>query len=220
MRWTTVFWDLDGTLIDPWEGITGAVRYAVAALGHPPLDDAALARFIGPPLLDSFHHATGWDEARCRVAVDYYRVYFRREGIRQQHLYPGIAGLVRDLAGQGVRQVVATSKPTPFAEEIVAGHLLRPYLAEVVGSELDGRRAAKRQVLQAAVDMLGNVDLSRAVMIGDTAADVEAAHAVGCDSVAVRYGYGHWEEMQRQRPTVTVETVAELAHLLIRPPVM
>ncbi len=103
MRWTTVFWDLDGTLIDPWDGITGAVRYAVAALGHPPLDDAALAGFIGPPLLDSFHRATGWDEARCRVAVGHYRVYFRREGIRQQHLYPGIAGLVRDLARHGVR---------------------------------------------------------------------------------------------------------------------
>ncbi len=217
MRWTTVFWDLDGTLIDPWEGITGAVRYAVAALGHPPLDDAALAGFIGPPLLDSFHRATGWDEARCRVAVDHYRVYFRREGIRQQHQYPGIAGLVQDLAGHGVRQVVATSKPTPFAEEIVTGHRLRPYFAEVVGSDLDGRRAAKREVLQAAVDMLGNLDLSRAVMIGDTAADVEAAHAVGCASVAVRYGYGHWVEIQRERPTVTVATVADLARRLMGP---
>ncbi len=214
MRWTTVFWDLDGTLIDPWEGITGAVRYALTALDHPPLDDAALARFIGPPLLDSFRRATGWDEVRCRQAVDQYRVYFRREGIRQQHLYAGIATLVRDLARQGVRQVVATSKPTPFAEEIVAGHHLRRYFADVVGSELDGRRATKREVLREAADKLADLDPIRAVMVGDTAADVQAANALGCDSVAVRYGYGSWEEILGERPTATAPTVAELARLL------
>lgn len=220
MRWATVFWDLDGTLIDPWEGITGAVRCALQAMGHPPLDDAALARFIGPPLVDSFHRATGWDEARCRQAVDHYRVYFRREGIRQQHLYPGIADLVRKLASHGVTQVVATSKPTPFAEQIVTGHHLRSYFAEVVGSELDGRRAAKREVLQAAAHGLADLDPTRAVMVGDTAADVQAAHALGCDSVAVRYGYGNWEEILRERPTVTVDTVAELAHLVGGAPVV
>ncbi len=219
MRWTTVFWDLDGTLIDPWEGITRAVGYALATMGHPQLEDAALGRFIGPPLLDSFRRATGWDEAHCRQAVDHYRVHFRRDGIRQQHLYPGIAGVVRDLARRGVRQVVATSKPTVFAEQIVAQHQLRPCFKAVVGSQLDGRRAAKREVLRAAADMLGTLNARHAVMIGDTAADVEAARALGCDSVAVRYGYGCWDETLRARPTLTADTVAELARLLIGHPV-
>ncbi len=116
--------------------------------------------------------------------------------------------------------MVATSKPTPFAEDIVDGHLLRPYFADVVGSELDGRRAAKHEVLQAAADRLGDLDPTRAVMVGDTAADVEAAHRLGCASVAVHWGYGHWEATLRERPMVTVDRVAELAHLLMATPVV
>ena len=104
------------------------------------------------------------------------------------------------MARQGVRQGVATAKPTPFAEEIVAGHPLRGDFADVVGSELDGRRATKHEVLCEAAGKRADLDPSRAVMVGDTAADVQAANALKCDSVAVRYGYGKWEEVLRERP--------------------
>ncbi len=213
-RWTTVFWDLDGTLIDPWEGISQSVRFALACLGQAPLDDAALARFIGPPLLESFRREFGWDAERCRRAVALYRVYFRRTGIYQQRLYPGIRDLVGRLAASGVRQVLATAKPTPFAEIILDGHQLTPHFAAVVGSQLDGTRSSKAEVLRAAAAAAPNLEAARAVMVGDTAEDVAAAHQVGMDSVAVQYGYGDWRAVAAARPTATAGSVAELAQRL------
>lgn len=216
-RWTTVFWDLDGTLIDPWEGISQSVRFALAVLGHRPLEAAALARFVGPPLAESFARETGWGAERCRRAVELYRVYFRRRGIRQQQLYPGIRDVLAHLSRAGVCQVLATSKPTPFAQHIIEGHGLTPYFSAVVGSNLDGTQSAKSEVLRAAVGAVPHRGALLGVMVGDTVADVAAAHLLGLDSVAVQYGYGDWGAVLAANPTATAASVPELAALLAAP---
>ncbi len=57
-----ILFDLDGTLTDPKQGITGCVQYALRRLGMEAPDADALEPFIGPPLLDSFQEFCGFDE--------------------------------------------------------------------------------------------------------------------------------------------------------------
>jgi phosphoglycolate phosphatase len=53
MQYTTLLFDLDGTLTDPYEGITNAIAYALRVLERPCPDGHTLRKFIGPPLLES-----------------------------------------------------------------------------------------------------------------------------------------------------------------------
>lgn len=118
MRWKYLFFDLDGTLTDPMPGITRSVQYALRHFGIEADDPTALCPFIGPPLRNSFREFYDMSDADAEVAVEKYREYYAPKGIFENRLYEGIPELLRDLRAHGATLVVATSKPTRFAEQI------------------------------------------------------------------------------------------------------
>ena len=113
-----LFFDLDGTLTDPMEGITRSVEYALRHFGIEVADRRELCPFIGPPLADSFRERYGMNEAETAAAIAKMREYFAPKGIFENELYPGIPELLADTAAAGCVNVMATSKPEPFARRI------------------------------------------------------------------------------------------------------
>jgi phosphoglycolate phosphatase len=204
------FFDLDGTLVDPREGIVGSIQYALQTLGAPARDPVLLERFIGPPLAGTFRILLGTDDpGRVQEAIAAYRVRFVAMGIHQNIVYEGIPEGLRALCDSGVALRVVTSKPAEYAERIVDARGLRPYFAGVHGSTLDGERTEKgaliRHVLESERLSPGSV-----VMVGDRVHDVVGARENGVACVAVRWGYGSLEELHAARPDAIVNTVAEL----------
>ena len=111
------FFDLDGTLTDPFEGIRGCISYALQKLGEPVPDDVALRSWIGPPLYASFERHVGAE--RAALALVYYRERFGDTGWRENRVYDGIPSELHRLTEGGWQLFVATSKPTIFAERII-----------------------------------------------------------------------------------------------------
>ena len=139
-----LLFDLDGTLTDPFLGITRCIQHALTVLDRiaPPADD--LRWCIGPPLHDSFLsllHTT--DQQLASEAVEIYRERFGTVGLFENDLYPGVANCLRELSLQGHSLSVATSKPTVFARKIIDHFELTEYFRAVDGSELDGTRCNK-----------------------------------------------------------------------------
>jgi phosphoglycolate phosphatase len=95
---------------------------------------------------------------------------------------------------RGWRCVLATSKPTVYAERIVRHFRLRPFLDAVYGSELDGRLGTKTELI-AHIVRTEPLETQRSVMVGDRRHDVEGALANGIPTVGVSYGYGSREEL-------------------------
>lgn len=209
----TILCDLDGTLTDPQLGITRSVAYALAKFGIAVPDRAALNPFIGPPLHESFARVYGFDRAQAFQAVAYYREYFTDTGLYENAVYPGIPALLGDLVAHGQRLVVATSKPTVYATRILAHFHLDSYFTAIAGSNLDGTRTAKAEVIAHALTVLGSPP-TRAVMIGDREHDIIGARANGLDSIGVLYGYGSLAEITAAKPTAIAASVAELVTLL------
>ena len=149
-----ILFDLDGTLTDPREGITGCVQYALSKFGIEEPDRGRLEPFIGPPLTDSFREFYGFGEEKAKQAVDFYRERFSTEGVFENKIYPGIREMLADLHGAGRRLAVASSKPTLFVEKILEHFGIRPYFDVVVGSELDGTRVRKEEVVEEALRQL------------------------------------------------------------------
>ena len=214
MNYKYILFDLDGTLTDPKVGITKSVQYALAKynIQVESLDD--LEKFIGPPLKESFMEFYSFDEEKAVQAIEYYREYFRDKGIFENEVYEGIPNLLRELKSRGFIVAVATSKPTVFAEIIVEHFNLKEYFDIVAGSNLDGTRTSKSEVISYVIDELGIDNLEEVIMIGDRKHDVIGAQRNNIDSIGVLYGYGDIEEMESARPTYILDSVSELHKLI------
>lgn len=211
----TILFDLDGTLTDPKPGITRSVAYALNRFNIDVPDLDTLIPFIGPPLGESFRNFYGFTPEQAEQAIAYYREYFADTGLYENTVYPGIADLLATLQADQKRLVVATSKPTVFAERILEHFHLDQYFTLVVGSELDGTRVNKAEVIAYALAAL-NATNQQAVMIGDRKHDILGAKLNDMPSIAVAYGYGSHEELRSAQPTHIADTVNDLASLLLR----
>ena len=214
-----LLFDLDGTLTDPKVGITTCVQYALKTFGIDEPDLDKLEPFIGPPLLDSFKEFYGFDDEKAQAAIEKYRERFRDVGIFENEIYRGVPEMLKKLKQRGLHLGVASSKPTVFVEKILEHFRIKDYFEVVVGSELDGTRSDKAEVVLEALRRFfpnGRVQKHKVFMIGDRKFDVIGAKNVGVESVAVSYGYGDMEELMQAHADYIVRSVEELKRFLLR----
>jgi len=207
---THVYFDLDGTLTDPYEGITNCILYALDELGFPRPDDDYLYSCIGPPLWDTFPELVGQD--LTRKAVDLYRERFMDVGWKENLPYEGIVDALEAVASAGHLLFVATAKPHMNAARIVDHFGMGEFFATVYGSELDGTRGTKTELLEFAIGR--NPGGTRHIMVGDRKHDLIGAVANAMTPVGVAYGYGSVEELTAAGATAIAVSPADLPGIL------
>jgi phosphoglycolate phosphatase len=205
-----LLFDLDGTLTDPFTGITRCIAYALERMGAPVPPPAQLRWCIGPPLKHSLARLLATDDAlRIEEALALYRERFGTVGLFENEVYAGIPEVLAALNEDGHALYVATSKPTVFARRIVDHFGLQRHFRAIYGSELDGTRADKihliAHILQAA-----SIDAGASVMIGDRAYDMIGAKANGLARCGVLWGYGSREELDAAGAQALVATPRDL----------
>ena len=206
-RW--ILFDLDGTLTDSGPGIMNAAAYALRSYGIAEDDLARLRRFVGPPLKDSFMTLYGFDAARAEEAIGRYREYFADTGIWENRVYPGVPEALDALHREGATLAVATSKPEVFARRILDRFDLAGYFDAVCGSELDGRRTDKAEVVGWLLEHTGAA-ADTSVMVGDRCHDIVGAAACGVAAVGVTWGYGSRQELLDAGAAALADTPADL----------
>jgi len=207
-----VFFDLDGTLTDPKIGITRSIQYALEKLGVEIPSTDELTWCIGPPLLENFEKLL--DARRAPKAVTLYRERFATVGLYENTPYAGIHDLLTRLRDHQTRLVVASSKPEIFVRQILEHFDLIEFFGDVFGSELDGTRTDKTELLRHALDQTG-IDPEQAVMIGDRRHDIIGAHNNQIASIGALYGYGSREELESAGAKRLASSPDELARLLL-----
>ncbi len=215
MSYDYILFDLDGTLTDPGVGLTKAVEYALSKFNIEVENLSDLYKFIGPPLWDSFQDFYGFSVEDSKKAVEYYREYYGVKGIYENEVYKGIEDLLKSLKNKGKTLIVATSKPEVYAKIVLEHFNLDKYFDFIAGSNFDGTRVKKDEVIQYAVDSCKISDLSKAIMIGDRMHDINGAKKVGLDSIGVLYGYGDRVELESAGAKYIAETVEDIEELLI-----
>ncbi len=214
-----LLFDLDGTLTDPKVGITTCVQYALKAFGIEEPDPDKLEPFIGPPLKNSFMQFYHMSDEQAEAAVEKYRERFKDIGLFENEVYIGIPEMLKKLQKKGMHLAVASSKPTVFVERILEHFGMKQYFEVIVGSELDGRRVNKDEVVAEALRQLFGeraIEKDKVYMIGDRKFDVEGARVQGVESVGVSYGYGSLQELQEAGADYIVESPGELSYFLLR----
>lgn len=205
-----VLFDLDGTLTDPAEGFVACLSYALLQFERP-CSDAEIRRHIGPPLQETLALLLD-DRSMIPDVLALYRERYGSEGLFRCTVYPGIAETLAALRSRRVTLMVATSKPTIYAKRILDHHGLSKYFDAVYGSELDGTRAGKAELI---AYLLQSESIEKAVMVGDRAQDMAAALAHGLHAVGALWGYGSREELAGAGAAGLCERPSDLPALLL-----
>ena len=210
-----VVWDMDGTLIDSYEGIFHAYAYALEKMGMGFAGDILVRRAIGAPLLYAFEHLVGIDRDRALRAAVYYREYYAAKGKREVTVYPGIPETLDRLKQAGCFLGTATLKKEAFAREILEQTGLLPHLDAVCGMD-EHDRLTKADLIRRCMQQAG-ADPAKTVLVGDSEFDRAGAREAGIDFLAVTYGFGFADQdsLQGMAPERIAHTPADIADRLI-----
>ena len=208
-----ILFDLDGTLTDPFLGITRSVAYSLKSFGIEVDDLETLKSFIGPPLDVSFREYYHMDEAQSWKAVEKYREYFSKKGLFENKVYEGMEDFLQSLLNMDMKLYVCTSKPEVFAKEILDHFSLTPYFTGIYGATLDGSLKNKGDVIAHCIKQ-EQLNIQDCMMVGDRQHDIVGAHQNQIPCIGVLYGYGSLEEFQEYHCDYIAKDLIELKKII------
>lgn len=214
MNIKAVLFDLDGTLIDPKEGVINSILYAVQEFGVQEQHPNNLDCFIGPPLQHSFKNRYHLSDDDAMETVRIYRVYYAEKGIFECQLYDGIEELIQKLFQRGVFMSLATSKPVLFADQLLEHFKLDKYVAFTAGALMDGRRTDKKEVIQFALEHIPPFKNDEILMVGDREFDIDGGKFYQLKTAWAKWGYGVEEVLAKSQPDLILNAPLELLSIL------
>nr|WP_290446894.1 HAD-IA family hydrolase [Acinetobacter lwoffii] len=202
---------MDGTLTDPKVGITTSARYGLEKIGHPISDEINIDWIIGPPLKASLAKILNVeaDHVLAEQALMGYRERFAVKGLYENHVFEGVTETLAELKRRGYRLFVATAKPTVYAKQILEHFDLAQYFTDIYGSELNGERTNKAELIQYILEQQ-KLQADQCLMVGDREHDIFGARQNGIDTIAVNYGYGSQEELALAQPKYQIDRFNQL----------
>ncbi|GAA1921325.1 HAD family hydrolase [Microbacterium aoyamense] len=215
--WTCILWDVDGTIVDASDGILRRLTITLEHFGRTPPQRSELAHWIGPPMYDSFQVNVGMTPEESSNAVAFYRALGKQDGYTTgAKLFPGVAGIIAEVAECGIPQATASSKPEIQVVALMEHFGLAPAFRAIVGATPDERTlATKADIVAEALRQLQaqGVDTSRPVLVGDRHHDVEGGAVHGVPTIFVRWGFS-WPH-EADGAAAAVDTPEELRALLL-----
>jgi phosphoglycolate phosphatase len=213
MKYSNVLFDLDGTLTDPYMGITNSVKHALSKFNITEENTNKLKLFIGPPLEKSFMEYYKFTANDAKIAIGYYREYYSIKGIYENKLYGGVKNVLKILNDKNINCIVATSKLEKYAVKVLQNFDIDVYFKDVVGSNLEGTLLEKGDIIKHIIEK-NELEIEKTVMVGDRKYDIIGAKETGIDSIWALYGYGTQEELNEIKPTKYCNSIDELLKIL------
>ena len=189
-KYKFIFWDMDGTLANTYEGVTNCVKYAMEPYGIHLEGEEELRKFIGPPLRFSFTTQCGLSEEEAEKAIVRYRERYIPIGVYECELFEGVRETIQAFKEAGYIQVITSSKPEAQCRQV-----------------LEKFRRMKAQY--------ADFSKEQTVLIGDTHYDADGAKEGGIDCIGVGYGFGGAEEMWNAGAVAVYEDQKALREALV-----
>lgn len=213
-KYSSVFFDLDGTIADSGEGCMNGVRYMFKSIGYEDYDEKKLKGFLGPAVKKHLIREYGFSEPQAEEAYSFYKDYYINKGMYENRLYEGVTEAIDIIKRSGKYVYIATSKPDLQALRVLEHFGIKDMFTGVFAARHDLGIYDKNEVLEYAVKKLGGAPDS--VMVGDRYFDIIGGKHVGFDTVGVLYGYGEEKELTQAGCDFTADSTGDLAVFLGR----
>ena len=189
-----VVWDLDGTLVDSATDIATSLNRLLGENELAALDDALIKNMIGEGVAVLIRrgfeaHGITPDGKRLESLVERFLVIYSAVATASTRLFPGAREALQSLSDAGLRQAICTNKPEAITRQVLAGLGIADCFDVVIGGDTLPRNKPDPLPLRTALEGL-DVAPERSLMVGDSAIDVQTAHAAGVSIAFVTFGYG------------------------------
>ena len=210
MRYETVIFDLDGTLLNTLDDLMDACNYALGQVGAPARTRDEVRAFVGNGLgrLMELALPGGRTNPRFNEALSILQAYYQTHNKIKTGLYAGVLELVQELAARGMACAVVTNKPDTSAKPLVRGYF-GDLIPVAIGERPGVRRKPAPDTVEEALRMLGK-DKSTAVYVGDSEVDLATARNAGIPCISVTWGFREREVLEAAGATMYADTPAEV----------
>lgn len=209
-----ILFDLDGTILDSYDGIISALVDTLIYFGHEAPAQDSLSWSIGPPLEDIYNILLpNQDKLYINKLIEYNRKIYGEKSILKCKLFAGMRELIIELAAKK-SLYIATAKPQIFAQTILKNLGVDQYFKHIYGSGIDGSLENKTDLL-AYILKDANINQDDSLLVGDTKYDIIAAKNNNLGVIAVKWGYSEIDDFDKYRPSSICESIEELKKLLI-----
>lgn len=188
MKYKTIVWDIDGTLLNTLEGLVSAYQYTITKLKLPEKSCEEIATFIGPTPQTIFVSRFGLSEIEAQKAADIFRDRYKNVDLLKAKPYTNLLSVIEELSKIGYKQAVATNKRQDYAVDICKHFGIDKYCNPIYGADNFNTLSKSDLIKKCLKDM--NISANQAVMIGDTPGDKAAAEQAGVGFIGVNYGFG------------------------------
>lgn len=205
-QFNAVLFDLDGTIINPKEGIINSILFAAKEFDFKVDSSDSLEHFIGPPLHKSFQKQFNVSEEVSHEMIKSFRSYYAQKGIFECYLYEGINETIKKFHEQNLFLSLATSKPIGFSNQLLEHFHLDQYFSFTAGANLDGSRTDKKEVIQYALDNIPSFNMDEILMIGDREFDIIGGQHFNMKTAWAKWGYGEEKLILSLQPDYIFES--------------
>ena len=215
MKIKSIFFDLDGTLINSSEGITYSIAKAISVvLPEFPLDKIS-ASLIGPPVHEMFKQIFGSSDLDL---IDNLTREFRKsydsEGWKKTDLYQGVRETLIQLAGYNIRLFIVTNKPAKPAFRILDYFRVIHFFEDIVSPDTKDPPFTSKPAICQYVLIKHQLDEKHTILIGDSRDDAQAAKDCNLNFIAATYGYGKVYEYETLNHDCQISSFSELMKLI------
>ena len=189
----TVVFDLDGTLVDTAPDLVATLNSVIAREGMPPVPYEAARNMVGSGARRMIEQAIARAGATCAVAdinrmFNDFIAYYAAHIVDHSRPFPGLAGALDSLAARECRLAVCTNKLEGLSHLLLEKLGLSARFAAICGQDTFGVQKPDPEILRRTIRRAGG-SLDRAVMVGDSATDIDTARAAAVPVIAVDFGY-------------------------------
>ena len=185
----TVFFDLDGTLIDSKSDIADSINSSLLHFNIEPIKDSIIYEYVGngvDDLIKSCLRQRNREDLQG-IFSEYFIEYYGKHFLDHTTLFDGINSVLKQLSKQAGMFVVS-NKLKSYSTEILKGLGVFKYFIDVVGgNSFKNKKPHPEPILKLAEKY--NIDLVRSLFIGDSETDILASHAAGVKIAWVSYGF-------------------------------
>ncbi|MCL6545929.1 MAG: phosphoglycolate phosphatase [Bryobacteraceae bacterium] len=210
-----IIFDLDGTLADTKLDLANAVNATRAEFGLPPLPNEEVYSYVGNGAPVLIRRALGpqFSEEEIQRGLESFFVRYREHMLDHTQLYPGVAESLDRLSADGVKMAILTNKPVRFSQDIVQGLGIADHFFRVYGGN---SFATKKPDPEGVYALLAEAGAPRenALMVGDSAVDVQTARNAGIAVCGVTYGFQP-NTLAAEPPDILVDRFSDLADMVL-----
>lgn len=206
-----ILFDIDGTLLDTKDFILQGFNHTLSLYGEGPISWSQLRHVIGKPLVECYQAVSGSDDVEKFIPI---HREFQEQNLHLSKPFPGAKETLEVLKRQGIIMGAVTTRGSRTASSTLELAELLPYLDVMITADDVQHCKPHPEALLKALEALCILP-GRALMVGDTSADVFAGKNAGTATVGVSYGF-HGDYIKESEPDFIIHHIQDILSIALR----